>query len=60
MMAGLMSDVIEGKVTPGVANASCNAGGKLLKVVELQMKYGTAKPDGQTRTLNLLEPPAKG
>ena len=40
MMSALMSDLIEGKITPGVGNAPVNAGGKLLKMVELQMKYG--------------------
>lgn len=39
-MSALMTDLIEGKVTPGVGNAACNAGGKLLKVVEMQAKYG--------------------
>lgn len=39
-MSALMSDIIEGRVTPGVGNAACNAGGKLLKVVEMQAKYG--------------------
>lgn len=38
-MSGLMSDVISGRVNPGVANAACNAGGKLLKMVELEMRY---------------------
>jgi hypothetical protein len=37
-----MSDVIEGKITPQIANASVNAGSKLLKIVELQFKYGGA------------------
>lgn len=40
MMSALMSDVIEGTVTPAVANAAINAGGKMLKSVELQMRYG--------------------
>jgi len=52
MMSALMSDLIEGRVTPGVGNATCNAGGKLLKVVELQYKYGT-KGKGQEKTLTL-------
>jgi hypothetical protein len=47
-----MSDLIEGKVTPNVGNATCNAGGKLLKVVEMQYKYGTKGP-GQKKTLVL-------
>lgn len=41
LMCGLMSDVISGNMTPAVANAAVNAGGKLLKVVELENKYGT-------------------
>lgn len=37
-----MSDVIEGAVTPEVANAACNAGRQLLRVVEMQYRYGGA------------------
>jgi len=48
-----MSDVVEQRVSPGVANAACNAGGKLLKVVEMQMKYGTQGPKGDKRVLQL-------
>jgi hypothetical protein len=40
-MSALMTDIVEARVSPGVANAACNAGGKLLKVVEMQVKYGT-------------------
>lgn len=43
LMSALMSDVIAGTVTPGIANATCNAGGKLLRIVELRQKYGTKK-----------------
>ena len=46
-MSSLMSDIIEGTVTPGVGNAACNAGGKLLKIVELKYKYGTPHGDDQ-------------
>lgn len=45
MMSALMSDIITGKISPQVGNAVCNAGGKLLKIVEMQYRYGTA--DGQ-------------
>lgn len=51
-MSALMSDLIEGKITPSIGNATCNAGGKLLKVVEMQIKYGVAGP-GQNRILTL-------
>jgi hypothetical protein len=43
MMSALMSDVIEGAITPEIANAAVNAGGKLLKVVEMQYKYAPPK-----------------
>lgn len=46
MMSALMSDTISGRISPQVANATVNAGGKLLKVVELQMKYGTPNAFG--------------
>lgn len=39
-MSAVMSDLVEGNITPQIANAACNAGGKLLKAVELQFKYG--------------------
>jgi hypothetical protein len=54
MMSALMSDVIEGRVTPQVANATCNAGGRLLRIVDLQYRYGTAR--GSKRTLVLAVP----
>lgn len=49
MMSALMSDVIEGKITPQVANATVNAGGKLLKVVDLQLKYGKQEIIGKNQ-----------
>lgn len=50
-MSCLMSDIIEGRVTPSIGNATCNAGGKLLKVVEMTYRYGT---DGQQGNKTLL------
>lgn len=52
LMSALMSDLIEGRVTPSIGNATCNAGGKLLKVVEMQYKYGVNGP-GQHKILTL-------
>lgn len=40
LMSAMMSDVIDGRINPAVANAACNAGGKLLKAVEMQYRYG--------------------
>jgi hypothetical protein len=53
MMSALMSDVIEERITASVCNAACNAGGKLLKVVEMSLKYGTQNGGGG-RSLNLM------
>ena len=43
-MSALMTDVIQGSVAPEVANAACNAGGKLLKMVELEYKFANGRP----------------
>lgn len=52
LMSCLMSDLIEGSVNPVVGNAVCNAGAKLLKVVEMSYRYGNGKGMGN---LNLVE-----
>lgn len=54
MMADLMSDVIEGRISPQVANATVNAGGKLLKVVEMQYKYGKSNDGAPPQELSLI------
>lgn len=53
LMSSVMSDLIEGKIAPQVANAVCNAGGKLLKVVEMQNKYGKVPSDANEKVLIL-------
>ena len=59
LMSSLMSDVIEGSISPQVANAVCNAGGKLLKVVEMQYKYANKPTIDSPRTppILILAPP---
>jgi len=52
-MSALMSDLIGGKISPQVGNAVVNAGGKLLKVVEMQQKYGVQNGTGERKTLEL-------
>jgi len=53
LMSALMSDIIDGRVTPSIGNATCNAGGKLLKVVELSYKYGTQQGSQKVMVLAL-------
>ena len=49
LMSATISDLISGAITPQVGNAVCNAGGKLLKVVEMQYKWGSASDNGKAR-----------
>jgi len=51
-MSAIMSDVIAGRLTASMTNAACNAGGKLLKMVELEQKYATA-PEQPRRVLTV-------
>ena len=53
LMSTLMSDLIRGDVTPQVGNSVCNAGDKLLKIVSMQHRYGTAREGDQTKILTL-------
>jgi hypothetical protein len=39
LMASLIPDILEGRVSTGVSNATCNATGKMLKMLELELKY---------------------
>lgn len=55
LMSALMGDIISGRVTPDVGNAACNAGGKLLKIVEMQYKYGTQNGNQGDRVLQLTQ-----
>lgn len=54
LMVALMGDIIAGRITPKVGNAACNAGGKLLKVVEMQHQYGKQGAPGTARELTLV------
>jgi len=51
-MSAIMSDVISGRLTPSMTNAACNAGGKLLKMVDLEYKYATS-PERPNRALTV-------
>jgi hypothetical protein len=51
--AALIPDLLAGRVTPSVGNAVCNAGAKLLKIVEMQQRWGTQRTEGGARDLAL-------
>lgn len=44
VFTALIADTLSGDVNPNVANAACNAAGKLLKMIDLRLKHG--KGDG--------------
>lgn len=53
-MSALIGDIATNRIGPREANAICNAGGKLLKVVEMQHKYG-GKNQPSPRRLRLAK-----
>jgi len=55
--SALMSDTVSGRLAPGIVNAVCNAGGKMLKVVEMEMKYGTSGAGQDRKILALADRP---
>jgi hypothetical protein len=55
VMAAIMNDLANGRITSHVANAMCNAGGKMLKCAEMQAKQGR-KVDGQVGRVLELAP----
>jgi hypothetical protein len=57
LMSSLISEVLSGDLSPAVCNAAVNASGKLLKVVEMQHRYGVPAGDSMAKEL-VLYPPA--
>lgn len=54
LMSALITDLLIGKVTPQVANAVANAGGKMLKIIELEHRYGTVENGSSRKMLKLV------
>lgn len=54
LMNAIISDLAQGSLSTEVGNAMVNAGGKLLKVVEMRLRYGTK--DGESKVLTLRQP----
>lgn len=53
VMAALLADVVGGRIEPNRANAACNVAGKLIRMVEMQHKYGKQVAGSETRLLEL-------
>lgn len=54
-MSALLGDLASGAISPQVGNAMCNTGGKLLKVVEMQHRYGLPAGQKAKKVLDLVE-----
>lgn len=52
LMCTLMTDVVQGEVTPDVVNAACNAGRSLLKMVDLEYKAAAANANNRSFPLS--------
>lgn len=56
LMDALLYDLATGRIPPEQGNAMCNAGGKLLKVCEMEARYGRALgTTAQDKTLILAD-----
>lgn len=55
LMAAIIADVGTGDITPGTANAMVNAGGKLLKIVDMRLRWGNRQGGVNSRNLQLIE-----
>lgn len=53
-MSAMMSDLATSRLAPQVSNAMCNAAGKLLKVIEMEYKYGKQVDAQGKRLLSLV------
>ena len=55
LFSGLIADLAEQLVTASIANAMCNAGGKILKMVELEIRHGQQVPGATRRLLTISD-----
>lgn len=55
LMSAIMTDTLTEAISPTVASAAINAGGKILKANELKIKYGTNNTETQSKVLLLVQ-----
>lgn len=54
-MSAMMGDVVTGRLSAGKASAATRSGAALLKVIEMQYKYGSDTEHPGKRTLRLID-----
>src|SRR5262249_41019365 len=47
LMCSMMTDVIQGKISPDVVNAACNAGRGLLRMIEMEYRATASRGNGK-------------
>jgi len=52
VFCALIEDLLIGTVTPQIGNAMCNAGGRVIRVSELALKYGKRDNSGPVLRLS--------
>lgn len=52
-MLALIPDILDGDVSIAAANATCNAAGKMLKMLELELRYGKEGQPKQAKANDL-------
>lgn len=55
VLGAITLDVLSSRIPPQVGNTACNAIGKLLKLKEMEIKYGTAGAAGEPKRLALTD-----
>jgi len=55
VLGAIALDVLTSQITPQVGNTACNAIGKMLKVKELEIKYGLSDGPGAMKRLELTD-----
>ena len=55
VLGAIALDVLKSQISPQVANTACNAIGKLLKVKELEIKYGTSESPNEPKRIALTD-----
>lgn len=53
-LSALIADGSAGRVTTGLMHGTCNAMGKMLRVVEMEARFGTAIGSGQEKVLDFV------
>lgn len=55
-LSALIADASSGRVTTGLVHGTCNAIGKMLRVVEMEVRYGTVNGGGNgEKCLNFVQ-----